>query len=108
MKKNIFALICLLIIPIFISCNNPGVRRAAFHAAQKAWNEADFDSDEDEDEDEGSNVSFKGRTVVVDPDYGYCFNDDCDCEQYAHYPGQTACVNCAKYGCTTNKFGHSH
>ncbi len=51
-------------------------------------------------------ISFRGRTIVVEPEYGGCNN--CRCDQYAHYPGQTACVICEQFGCTTNKFGHRH
>ena len=48
-----------------------------------------------------SNVSFRGSSYY----YGRC-NGGCGCQIYEHKPGQTACVNCAAYGCTTNKLGH--
>ena len=59
-----------------------------------------------EDDDE-SNVSFRGREVIADYNYGRC-NSGCGCTQYAHYPGQTACANCEANTCSTNKFGHKH
>lgn len=60
-----------------------------------------------DDESSSGDVSFRGRQVIPDYDYGSC-NNDCGCTQYAHYPGQTSCVNCAENGCTTNKYGHRH
>jgi hypothetical protein len=68
-----------------------------------------YESSEDYDDDEvnETNLSFRGREVIADYDYGRC-NNGCGCTQYAHYPGQTACVNCEENGCSTNKFGHKH
>lgn len=68
--------------------------------------EINWDSSKDVESSSGD-VSFKGRSAIADYDYGAC-NSGCGCTQYAHYPGQTACVNCAENGCTTNKFGHEH
>lgn len=48
-----------------------------------------------------NNINFKGSTYI----YGPC-NSGCGCKGYAHAPGQTTCINCAYYNCTTNKSGH--
>ncbi len=48
-----------------------------------------------------SDISFRGGSYI----YGPC-NSGCGCEQYVHAPGQTKCVNCEYYRCTSNKFGH--
>ena len=50
-------------------------------------------------------ISFRGGSIIVEPEYGAC-NNRCGCDQYAHYPGRTACVFCAENNCMTNKFGH--
>ena len=63
--------------------------------------------DDTDDESSSGEVSFRGRQAVADYNYGRC-NSGCGCTQYAHYPGQSACVNCAENGCSTNKFGHEH
>lgn len=47
------------------------------------------------------NISFRGASYI----YGPC-NSGCGCEQYVHASGQTKCVNCEYYHCTSNKFGH--
>lgn len=47
------------------------------------------------------NVNFRGRVYT----YGPC-NSGCGCKKYVHAPGQTQCVSCAYYNCTSNKFGH--
>lgn len=46
-------------------------------------------------------ISFRGRSYI----YGPC-NSGCGCQKYVHAPGQTQCVNCAYYNCTSNKFSH--
>ena len=62
------------------------------------------DNNYEENDDYSDEISFRGRQVIYE-DYGSC-NRGCGCTQYAHYPGQTKCVNCAENGCSSNKFGH--
>lgn len=67
--------------------------------------EINWDYSSDDDESSSGEISFKGGEIIVDYNYGAC-NSGCGCTQYAHKPGKTACVNCAKRGCSTNKYGH--
>ena len=69
------------------------------------YGSSDYYDDTDEESSSGE-VSFKGRNVIVDYNYGGC-DSGCGCTQYKHYPGQTACVSCEENGCSTNKFGHN-
>ena len=94
----VFAVIFGFIIIIVDATSDVGDSRDSYYESSDSY----YDDDDDE-----SNVSFRGREVIADYDYGRC-NSGCGCTQYAHYPSQTACVNCEENGCSTNKFGHKH